>query len=101
LTYRICEYIAQTGYNIALDVTSGVAVESKDPGDHRGVSTTDLKFTGSIFIYHEWPLLSSEIDGIVPLFKSNGLSPQFRGHDYELSRNNPIVGPPRVPPRKQ
>lgn len=87
-TIKVCEYIAREGYKHALNLMSQVDAESKIAGD-RAVHTSELKFTGSVFVYHESPLFESDKDKIIPLFKTNGVSPQFRGSDYAYLRNNP------------
>ena len=89
-TYGICEYIAKELYKKALtNLKSGVAIEAKSLPNERGVNMNELKFTGGVFIYHEYPLFESKKDMLITLFKANGLSPQFRGLDHKDFRNNP------------
>ena len=99
--YGICEYIAKELYKKALtNLKSGVAIEAKYLPSERGVNMNELRFTGGVFIYHEYPLFESNKDTLIPLFKTNGLSPQFRGADYVYLRNNPSSSPLRTPSPK-
>jgi len=85
-TYNICEFLSKNYKNILVELqTKQVAVEARSPGD-RPVELKDLKFSGRIFVYHEYPLFASQIDQLIALYKSNNLSPQFRGVDYVLSQ---------------
>jgi hypothetical protein len=59
----------------------------------RGTEFKDLQFSGRIFLYHEEPLLSSEIETLTTLYKSKGLDVQFRGFAYAEGRNHPLVSP--------
>ena len=86
-TYTLCEYLSKDYKNILAGLqTKQFEMESLSPGD-RPVELKDLKFSGRIFVYHEYPLFASQIDQLIALYKSNNLSPQFRGVDYVLSRN--------------
>ena len=95
-----CNVIATEGYKHALNIKKEVAMESKFP-TQLGVHTDELKFNGSVFIYHESPLFESEKDVLIPIFKSNELSPHFRGVDYAYFRNNPPSKPLKTSSQKQ
>jgi hypothetical protein len=41
-----------------------------------------LKFTGRIFIYHEDDLSTEQLGSLITLYKSHGLTPDFRGPNY-------------------
>lgn len=56
-------------------------VESGAPG-LQPVNTDELKFSGRIFIYHEYPILESQKRELYTLYEKHGLAPQFRGSDY-------------------
>jgi hypothetical protein len=46
------------------------------------VNTSELKFSGRIFIYHEYPLLEDQKKELFTLYKKHDLALQFRGTDY-------------------
>jgi hypothetical protein len=98
-TNVVCDYIAREGYKLPLNLKKKVIMEAHFP-TQRGVHTDELKFNGSVFIYHESPLFDSEKDTLIPIFKSNGLSPQFRGVDYVFFKNNPPIKPRQTFPEK-
>ena len=62
-------------------------VETSAPG-LQPVNKSDLKFSGRIFIYHEYPLLEAKKREIFDLYKARGLSVQFRGTDYLWSKKS-------------
>jgi hypothetical protein len=100
-TYSICEHIARELYKKALDqLKNGILMEAKSLPSARGVNISELKFTGGVFIYHEYPLFESNKDTLIPLFKTNGLSPEFRGSDYVNLRNKPPSSPLSAPSPK-
>ena len=93
-TYNICEFLSKNYKNILVELqTKQVAVEARSPGD-RPVELKDLKFSGRVFVYHEYPLFASQIEKLTALYKSNSLSPQFRGVDYVYVQNNPLKQKP-------
>lgn len=88
-TYKICEALRDYKNILAELQTKQVAVEARSQGD-RPVELKDLKFSGRVFVYHEYPLFASQIDELTALYKSNNLFPQFRGVDYVYARKNPL-----------
>lgn len=79
-TFDICSYLAEH-YKIALELTEKVMVQSSDIG-LQPVNTSELKFSGRVFIYHEYPLLEAQKRELFALYEKHGLSPQFRDTGY-------------------
>jgi hypothetical protein len=52
-------------------------------GDSAGVTKLrELRFSGRVFIYHEWPLSNKEKADIIEAYGAKNLDVQFRGMDY-------------------
>ena len=79
-TFDICTHLAEN-YKTALELTKKVMVESSSIG-LQPVNTSELKFSGRVFIYHEYPLLEAQKRELFTLYKKHDLSPQFRGTTY-------------------
>lgn len=89
-TYTICEYIYQNYENILLELqTAHVEVEVRSPVD-RPVELKYLNFSGRIFIYHEYPLFTSQIENLITLYKTKNLHPQFRRKEYAYALNSSL-----------
>jgi len=58
-----------------------VMVEMSAPGV-QPVNIRELKFSGTVFIYHEYPILEAQKRELYSLYEKHGLAPQFRGSDY-------------------
>ena len=79
-TFEICQSILGI-YEDVLRHNSNMLVESKSLGE-QPINSSELKFSGRIFIYHEYPLLYQQQIELHQLFKAHGLGVQFRGSDY-------------------
>jgi len=79
-TFNICIDLAEH-YKIALELKNKTMVEMSGPGI-QPVNSSELKFSGRIFIYHEYPLLESQKRELLTLYEQHSLSPQFRGPEY-------------------
>ncbi|WGJ13556.1 hypothetical protein QEV83_12735 [Methylocapsa sp. D3K7] len=53
--------------------------------DHAAKSSTELKFTGRIFVYHEGDMTDAQRAELIALYKTNGLEPEFRSRSYPLA----------------
>ncbi len=84
-TYAICVYLSNN-YKTALDLTKKVMVEQSATG-MQPVNTSELKFSGRVFLYHETPLLEEQRRELFSLYKSKGLAPQFRDYQYVADVN--------------
>lgn len=79
-TLDICTYLAEH-YKTAFELKKTVMVESSGPG-LQPVNISELKFSGRVFIYHEYPLLEAQKRELFALYKKHDLSLQFRSTDY-------------------
>ena len=61
--------------------TDKVMVEAGAPG-LQPVNIAELKFSGRVFIYHEYPILEAQKRELYSLYEKHGLAPQFRGSEY-------------------
>ena len=88
-TYNICVYISKN-YKNALDHKKHLIAESSSSG-LQPVNTSELKFSGRVFLYHETPLLEEQRRALFALYKSEGLSLQFRDYQYvaEINKVSP------------
>jgi hypothetical protein len=59
------------------------------PGE-KAESWDELKPSGRVYVYHETKMLPDKINELTEEYKKDGLSPLFRGHDYEIMRNSPL-----------
>ena len=84
-TYAICVYLSNN-YKTALDLTKHVMAEESSTG-LQPVNTSELKFSGRVFLYHETPLFEEQRRALFALYKSKGLSPQFRDYHYVYEVN--------------
>lgn len=64
----------------------------KLPGE-QSETWAELKPSGRVYVYHETPLLDSELTELTEQYKQRGLSPQFRSKEYEILRNSPLYKP--------
>jgi hypothetical protein len=72
-------------YKSALKLKDKTMVEMSAPGI-QPVNSAELKFSGRIFIYHEYPILEAQKRELFALYEKHGLSPQFRGSEYLFSK---------------
>lgn len=79
-TFDLCVYF-KDNYNMALTMKDSILMESSGIG-LQGVNTSELKFSGRVFIYHEYHLLESQKRELFTLYEDNNLSPQFRDNMY-------------------
>ena len=79
-TFEICINLVDH-YNDVFRQDAGIAVETEGP-HLQPVQKSELKFSGRVFIYHEYPLLADQKRRLFDLYKDHGLSIQFRGSDY-------------------
>lgn len=83
-TFDICIHLAEH-YKTALELKKKVMVESSSIG-LQPVNTSELKFSGRVFIYHEYPLLEAQKRELFAQYKKHDLSPQFRGIGYLVKK---------------
>jgi len=79
-TFKICVYLAE-GHKAALEMKEKITVEASGLG-MQPVNSDELKFSGRIFLYHEYPLVEVQKRELYTHYKKHGLAPQFRGADY-------------------
>jgi hypothetical protein len=79
-TFDICIHLAEQ-YKTVLELAKEVMVESSGIG-LQPVNISELKFSGRVFMYHEYPLLEAQKRELFTLYQKHDLSPQFRGTDY-------------------
>ena len=79
-TFYICTHLAEY-YKTALKMTKKVEVEGGAIG-LQPVHSSELKFSGRIFIYHECSLFEIQKRELFELYQKQGLSLQFRGPEY-------------------
>ena len=84
LTYDICVNLADT-YKTALEMSERNILEASKPGV-QPTTNRELRFSGRVFIYHEYPILAAQKRKLFSSFESRGLSIQFRGQDYLFGR---------------
>jgi hypothetical protein len=100
-TYAICVALA-SNYDRALEQLRKTAmVEFSHPG-MQPVNSSELRFSGRVFLYHEYPLLEEQKRELFSLYKAKGLSPQFRDWKYVYEKNKESLtsgstGSPRNP----
>jgi hypothetical protein len=85
-TFEICKSLVEY-YKEIFEREEGVAVETKGP-HLQPVSKSELKFSGRIFVYHEYPLFEQKKRELFDLYKNHGLSIQFRGAEYVWSQKS-------------
>jgi hypothetical protein len=83
-TYDICKHLADN-YKMALDLRKSQQIEFSMPG-LQPVNSSELKFSGRIFIYHEYPLLEEQRRTLFSLYQTKNLSPQFRDYKYAADK---------------
>ncbi len=91
LTFAACKYLS-TGYKGMLDEKLKKLMEAivhQKPGE-AAETWAELKFSGRIYIYHETRMLPKKVELLMKDYKEKGLSPQFRGRDYEIMKNSPL-----------
>lgn len=69
-----------------LGIARGVEVHSNLPGEKPMIST-DLQFSGRIFIYSESPISEEEIERLSQEARSNGVYLQYRGPKFAEERS--------------
>jgi hypothetical protein len=90
-TLLACRYLPNAYDQIlAGNLTSLLpGITHKLPGE-RSETWAELKPSGRVYVYHETPLLDSELAELTTQYEQRGLSPQFRSKDYEILRNSPL-----------
>lgn len=84
-TYQICEEMINHYDKVLEWKSKAVEIQTHWPGE-RPMELKDLRFTGRILIYHEYPIFESKLASLITLYKSKNLQPQFRGPDYSYGR---------------
>jgi hypothetical protein len=90
-TFLACKYMP-TAYK---DILGGnirklmQGIVHRAPGE-KAETRDELKPSGRLYVYHETRMLPDQIDELTKEYKKEGLSPQFRGRDYEIMRNSPL-----------
>jgi hypothetical protein len=79
-TFNICVYLAEH-YQTALELKNKTMIEMSAPG-LQPVNINELKFSGRVFIYHEYPIFEVQKRELYKLYEKHGLSLQFRGAEY-------------------
>ncbi|HBG61609.1 MAG TPA: hypothetical protein DDX37_07260 [Candidatus Omnitrophica bacterium] len=79
-TFEICINLVDH-YKDVFQQDAGIVVETEGP-HLQPVQKSELKFSGRVFVYHEYPLLAEQKRKIFDLYNDHGLSIQFRGSDY-------------------
>jgi hypothetical protein len=74
-----------------------MVITSKDPADSLSEKSTDLVFTGKIYIYYEKAMSTEQIAALEKLFTSKKLFPQFRSLDYASVRWLQSIATPPSP----
>ena len=85
-TSAICEALAREVRPMIDDLPRKVGVQS-GYNLSNAIDLRDLTFTNLVLIYHESALTITEQAEIISVFKDDGLNVQFRGPDYENSRD--------------
>jgi len=84
-TYRMCVFYSK-GYKHQLDLVIHNPVKLRASPRHADSSQEtrfeDLPFSGRIYIYHEAPLTSEQVNELIEMYKKNGLSLELRGPAY-------------------
>ena len=79
-TFNICVHLAEW-YKTALELKNKALVEMSGPGV-QPVNSSELKFSGRVFIYHEYPIFKAQKRELFGIYEKHGLGIQFRGPDY-------------------
>jgi len=89
-TFSACKFLPAV-YRDIMEKDSGMfsSIKQQRPSE-REESAADLKDSGRVFVYHESYLLPSRVDELTEEYIKVGLSPQFRGRDYQIMRNSPL-----------
>lgn len=85
ITFDICVHLSDF-YKTALERGDGNLVEWSQPG-LQPVTNRELKFSGRVFIYHQYPLLAAEKRKLHSLYESRKLSLKLRGHEYVFKKS--------------
>jgi hypothetical protein len=96
--YDAIEFLAE-GYKQYLDTTMPYA-ESGGVGVQSFTKSSELIFTGRIFIYYENALTLTQLGKLTEAYTKNGSSPEFRSTTYALAvwssiRSGDVKAPPR------
>jgi hypothetical protein len=81
-TYEAIEFLA-TGYKKHLNLP--IKLESGDTSSPSVTKSSELVFTGRVFIYYETTLTLSELGKLDDVYRKQGLSPRFYTTPYALS----------------
>jgi hypothetical protein len=85
-TYELCKQIAEDCAKLIERADGGILSMAKDPGDSTFEKSSDLLFTGKIYLYHEDFLTLEQYGDLEKLFRSKNMIVQFRGLDYATTR---------------
>lgn len=79
-TYDACIELA----NLVMSVVSDQSLQIWGGNSNSMSSMNDLKFTGLVYLYHEWPLSNPQKAAIIEAYQAKHFDVEFRGPDYEL-----------------
>jgi hypothetical protein len=97
-TYDAIEFLAD-GYKQYINTTMPYS-ESGGEGVQSFTKSSELIFTGRIFIYYENPLTVAQLGKLAELYNQHGVSPEFRSTQYALAVWNSIrSGDAKAPPQ--
>lgn len=80
--YQICGSIPGIYRKLLDDNIKNFAIMVKIPGDTSTTSLSQLSFTGRVYIYYEDELSLQQLAALDELYRTAGLSAQFRGPEY-------------------
>jgi hypothetical protein len=89
-TYALCAHLAGN-YHIALELTKTPGRMEVSMTGLQPVNSSELKFSGRVFIYHESPLFEEQKRELFALYKSKGLAVQFRDWKYAAEKNESLT----------
>jgi hypothetical protein len=81
--FEICLAVAGLIQPMVSTLASRLDVTGGDSGGMTDIK--DLRFSGRVFIYHEWPLSNKQKADITEAYSAKNLDVQFRGLEYLLN----------------
>jgi hypothetical protein len=84
--FIVCGHLAGEVARIRDELKSRVGAHARVPGDITMDKSSDLAFSGRVFVYYEDELSLQELAALDNVYREKQLSPKFRGQSHAVTR---------------
>jgi hypothetical protein len=83
---EVCQHLATQISTIRDQLKARIIADARSPGDVQSVRSSQLRFSGRVFVYHEDDLTLQQLAELEQAYSQNGLAAHFRGPGFAATR---------------